>query len=94
MKPTKVQSEDFKDQVSNITPSHPPEGTGMYRDESIDDFEHLDPELSPVKEVQVQGFQNKIDDLSSHEPGNTVDVSHAASAVSSKYVRFLGLFSH
>ena len=83
MEPTKVQSEDFKEQVSSISSSHPPEGIGMHRDnESIDDFEHLDPELSPVKEVQVQGSQNKIDDLSSHEPGIIADVSHVASTVS------------
>jgi len=81
MEPTKVQSEDFKEQVSSISSSHPPAGIGMHRDsESIDDFEHLDPELSLVKEFQVQGSQNKIDELLSQEP--ITDVSHVASAVS------------
>jgi len=81
MEPTKVQSEDFKEQVSSISSSHPPVGIGMHRDsESIDDFEHLDPELSLVKEVQVQGSQNKIDELLSQEP--ITDVGHVASAVS------------
>ena len=87
MEPTKVQSEDFKEQVSSISSSHPPDGIGMHRDsESIDDFEHLDPELSLVKEFQVQGSQNKIDELLSQEP--ITDVSRVASAVSQNTSEF------
>lgn len=89
MEPMKVQSEDFKEQVSSISSSHPPAGIGMHRDsESIDDFEHLDPELSLVKEIQVQGSQNKIDELLSQEP--ITDVSHVASAVSQITSEFSG----
>jgi len=89
MEPTKAQSEDFKEQVTSISSSHPPVGIGMHRDsESIDDFEHLDPELSLVKEVQVQGSQNKIDELLSQEP--ITDVGHVASAVSQITSEFSG----
>lgn len=80
MEPAKVQTEDFKEQVRSTSSSHPPEGIGMHRDnESIDDFEHLDPELSLVKEYHVQESQNKIDQLSGQEP--IADVSHVASVV-------------
>jgi hypothetical protein len=55
----------------------------MHRDnESIDDFEHLDPESSPVKEFHDQGPQNKVDKPSGEEPGVLTDVSHIASAIS------------
>ncbi|GFG39157.1 hypothetical protein Cfor_06465, partial [Coptotermes formosanus] len=90
MEPAKAQSEDFKEQVSSISSFHPPEGIGMHRDnESIDDFEHLDPEFSLVKEFQVQESQNKIDHLSSQDP--ITDFSHAASAVSQNASEFSDL---
>jgi hypothetical protein len=68
MEPTKLQNEDLKEQVSNVSASHPSETAGMRRDnESIDDFEHLEPESSPVKEFQGQGPQNKMDKVPSQE---------------------------
>jgi hypothetical protein len=83
MEPTKLQSEDFKEQVSNVSASHPSETTGMRRDnESIDDFEHLEPESSPVKEFQGQESQSKVDKLPSQEAGIVTDVGHVASAAS------------
>ncbi|XP_069677970.1 reticulon-1-like [Periplaneta americana] len=82
MDTTKLQSEDFKEQVSNISPSHPSEATGMRRDnESIDDFEHLEPESSPVKEFQGPGTQNKMDSLSNLEPEIVSEIGHVASSV-------------
>jgi hypothetical protein len=83
MEHTKLQSEDFKEQASNVSPFHSPEATGMRRDnESIDDFEHLEPESSPVKEFQGQGSLNEMDKLSSQEPGIFTDIGHVTSAVS------------
>lgn len=77
MEPTKLQSEDFKEQVSNVGASQPSETIGMRRDnESIDDFEHLEPESSPVKELQGQGSQNKMDRLPSQEAGIVTDIGH------------------
>jgi hypothetical protein len=85
MEPTKLESDGVKEQVSKISSSHTPEGTEMHRDsESIDDFEHLEPESSPVKDYQAQGPQNKVEKPSGEESGVVTDVSHAASAVSQK----------
>jgi hypothetical protein len=83
MESTKLESQDFKEQVSSISASHPSEAIGMRRDnESIDDFEHLEPESSPVKEFQGQGSQNKMDKLPSQEAGIITDIGHVASATS------------
>lgn len=83
MEPTKLQSDDFKEQASKISSSHATEGTEMHRDnESIDDFEHLEPESSPVKEFQDQGPQNKVENPPGEESGVDTDISHVASGVS------------
>jgi hypothetical protein len=85
MEPTKLQSDDFKEQVSKISSSHTLKGTEMHRDnESIDDFEHLEPESSPVKEFQDQGPQNKVEKPLGEKPGVVTGISHVASAVSQK----------
>jgi hypothetical protein len=77
MEPTKWQSDEFKEHLSKISSSRKPEGTEMHRDnESIDDFEHLEPESSPVKEFQDQGPQNKVplgDENLSPSAGTLID---------------------
>lgn len=83
MEPTKLQSEDFKEQVSKISSSHATEGREMHRDnESIDDFEHLEPESSPVKEFQEQGPQDKEEKPPGEELEVDTNTSDVASGVS------------
>ncbi|KAJ9593703.1 hypothetical protein L9F63_014751, partial [Diploptera punctata] len=66
MEPTKLQNNDFQEQTKNVSPHH---AEGMRRDnESIDDFEHLEPESSPVKEFQGLSSQTKVDKQPILEP--------------------------
>ncbi|XP_068085292.1 reticulon-1 isoform X2 [Anabrus simplex] len=65
MESTPVTKEDVKNQLSDVIPSFTPVGaTGMRRDhESIDDFEHLEPEPSPVKETAGKNSPELLDKL-------------------------------
>ncbi|XP_046388626.1 reticulon-4 isoform X2 [Ischnura elegans] len=66
MEPTKPLEGDApgKPKSGEASPSHTILGTEMRRDhESVDDFEHLDPESSPVKETAVEVKTDSLDKL-------------------------------
>ena len=80
MEPTKLQNEDFQEQAKNVSLHH---SEGMRRDnESIDDFEHLEPESSPVKEFQGLSSQAKVDEHPILKP-EIVSAENVASSVNS-----------
>ncbi|KAG8232579.1 hypothetical protein J437_LFUL012955 [Ladona fulva] len=66
MEPAKLLEEDSsgKPKSGEPSPSHTFSGTEMRRDhESVDDFEHLDPESSPIKEAVGEVKSDSLDKL-------------------------------